>query len=291
MTTESDETMRKLRPSIRTIFGFKSPEATNVKALSQTPLATTRERRRIRRILKSKPVRRHHASNAPEEVEITEEALSITEDVIEQVLAKPRPNSKGSSEAPFRCLQCGAPVPQDSDRCPKCLVLYLHDVSEEEVNQLERAESKPGFDEIHEDERVNRNSVRMVHLNVESGMMSFIERSGCDWGAETECPKCGTVVEFDTNACPMCGTRLEGVRKDLMNMLSDMEIDSGCAGEINCPLCGERTLPRDGRCQECGERVHCDNPKDVSSKVQPLIRKDKVVFVHLDVTAGEVNYL
>lgn len=284
--------MKNLRRSIRTILGMKSPEATDMKALSQTPPRMICGRRRLRRILKSRPVRGHQGSNALEEADVPEQALKTTEDVIEQVLAKLGKGSKGSSEVPFRCLRCGTLVPNDSDRCPKCLVLYLNDVSEEEIDELERAESKSGLgDEIREDGRISRDSVRVVHLNIESGMMSFIDRSRCDWNAELECPRCGTVIEFDTDTCPICGTELECARRDLMRMLSDMEIDSGYNGEINCPLCGERTMPRDGKCQECGEKLHCDNPKDVSSKVQPLIREDDVVFVHLDVTAGEVNYL
>lgn len=292
MTTESDKTMKNLQRSIRTILGMKSPEATDVKALSQTPQKMIRERRRMRRILKSRPVRGHHGSNALEGADVSEQALKITQDVIEQVLAKPGQGPKGSSEVPFRCLQCGTPVPTGLDRCPKCLVLYLRDVSEEEVDELERAESKSGLDdEFREDGKIDRDSVRVVHLDIGSGMMSFIDRCRGEWNAELECPRCGTVIEFDADTCPICGTELECARKDFIRMLSEMDIDSGCNGEINCPLCGERTLPRDGKCQECGEKVHCDNPKDVSSKVKPLIRKDDVIFVHLDVSAGEVNYL
>lgn len=192
----------------------------------------------------------------------------------------------------FKCLECGTYVPHGVERCPHCHVLYVECVSDKEPKKQAHSEVVVGA-EGKTDQRleVDGHNARVVHLSTESGKMSMMERSGYNFSSKTECPRCGSVIEFDVDACPICGTELGNTGGDLFSIFSDMDIDSGCSGEINCPLCGERTVPKDGNCQVCGEKVHADDPEDRVVKVQLLISGKKVVFVHLDVGAGELNYL
>ncbi len=72
-----------------------------------------------------------------------------------------------------------------------------------------------------------------------------------------ECCHCGTEIEFETDRCPICGTLLVSPDKGIVEFLEE---DSG---------------PVDER----------------GSKMDPIIHSREVVFLHLDVSTGVVDYL
>jgi len=246
------------------------------------------ERKRLKRVIRAKPMARGHMSEALETPKVTEDELKITEQVMRNIAPDTPPASEPGDPATFDCAQCGAKVPVDSERCPKCHVLYVRGIADEDLDELESAEDAMGVDEgrVLDDE-----NVPIVHFNPESGIMSYLENDERDPEFVMECSYCGTVVEFDTDRCPICGKMFDSSDTGLVSLFADMEIDPDCTGEIDCPFCGERVVPTDGMCPACREEVHSGGPTDPSMKVAPVIRNNNVVFVHLDVGTGEVNYL
>ena len=41
----------------------------------------------------------------------------------------------------------------------------------------------------------------------------------------------------------------------------------------------------------CGNVLENCDPQDPNKKVRPVLRADNVVFLHLDITTGEVNFV
>jgi hypothetical protein len=58
--------------------------------------------------------------------------------------------------------------------------------------------------------------------------------------------------------------------------------------ELDCPHCGEHVSLAQGACPACHEKVE---GADSAGKIEPVVHGDNVVFMHLDVETGELNYL
>ena len=106
-----------------------------------------------------------------------------------------------------------------------------------------------------------------------------------------ECENCGTLIEYLTERCPICGRKFDLADTGLASLFSDMEFDSEDAAEIDCPVCGERVRPFRGKCPACKEAIGFNRNDSAGAKVDPIVRDENIVFVHLDVEAGEVNCL
>jgi len=125
----------------------------------------------------------------------------------------------------------------------------------------------------------------------EQGVISFVEGDEICIDFATECANCGTLIEFFTDRCPICGKKFEVAHTGLVSLFSDMNFDTDRAAEIDCPVCGEKIRPSRGKCPECREPIGFASPDDPGVKVDPIVHDDNVVFVHLDVESGEVNCL
>jgi len=127
--------------------------------------------------------------------------------------------------------------------------------------------------------------------SVQQGVLSFAE--GCEICIDfaTECSNCGTLIEFFTERCPICGKKLDVAETGLASMFSDMDFETDHSAEIACPVCGEVVRPSRGKCPECKEPIGFTSSRDPGSKVDPIVHDDNVVFIHLDVESGEVNCL
>lgn len=273
---------------LKSVLGLKRPSE-KVEHEPKTEMVTVREEKKhIRRVVKARPMTRKHLSEALEAPKVTEEEIKITEQVIKSIAPVTPPALKRSDVSTFECVQCGANVPADADRCPVCHVLYVRGIADEDVDKLESAAESL---EAEDEKVVDEEDIPVVHFNPESGVISYLEKDDRDPEFVMECSYCGTIVEFDTDRCPICGKKFDTSDTGLVSLFTDMEIDPECTGEIDCPFCGERVVPMDGVCPACGEEVHPSNPKDPSMKVSPVIHADNVVFMHLDVGSGEVNYL
>lgn len=246
------------------------------------------EKRRIRRVLKPKPMARSHPSEAFEPPPLTKEAIEITEKVIESVApvaAIPTPRRSSG----FRCAECGTMVPMTAERCPGCHVRYIKDVSDEDLKALEAAEAS-GWDDEEPEMALNPDSTPVVHFDAESGVMNYLTDTGGDPDFMLECGNCGTAIEFNTDRCPICGSRLEQADIGIASLFRDMDFEWDRPDELRCPSCGEHVKLVDGRCPSCNELISEDHAS-ASDKVDPIIHNENVVFVHLDVESGEVNFL
>lgn len=105
-----------------------------------------------------------------------------------------------------------------------------------------------------------------------------------------ECSRCGTEIEFETDLCPICGTRLELPGKGIVGLMEGAAFEGDASEEMVCPFCGEKTVLRNGICPECCEAVVVKD-SEKSEHLEPVIQTDNVVYLHLDVSTGEVSYV
>lgn len=198
-------------------------------------------------------------------------------------------SSSGATGASFTCFQCGAQVPFDTDRCPQCRSFYVKDVRDEEIDELLRAESTG---ESALGDFVDAHGSSMVHFDTEIGLMHLLEDDRTDPGFVSECSRCGTVVELDTDRCPMCGATLTLEDHGLVRIFKDMDIAPGPVEEADCPYCGEHVTLESGHCPVCDKILDVrDGGRDPLLKVCPVLLADNVVFMHLDIGTGEIDIL
>jgi len=122
------------------------------------------------------------------------------------------------------------------------------------------------------------------------GVYSFAEGDEICIDFAIECENCGTLIEYLTERCPICGRKFDVADTGLASLFSDMDFDTDSETEIDCPVCGEKVKPSRGRCPACKESIGFKRD-DPGIKVDPIVHDDNVVFVHLDVESGEVNCL
>ncbi len=246
------------------------------------------EKKHTLRVIKPRPRSVKHASENMSGPAITEKDLEITGQVMENIShdAQETPSAEPGG---FRCLQCNTPLPQGTERCPRCNSMYV-EISDEELKELESAEMD--MDVVTEEDAVlEQEGTPCIHFDAESGTVSYLENDDRDPDFMLECSHCGTEIQFDTDKCPICGTRLEATDTGIVSLFTDMKFDEAKDDEMDCPLCGEHVKLAKGKCPACSELVQGWDAKDPSAKVDPVIHNDNVVFLHLDVETGELNYL
>ncbi|MBU0684717.1 MAG: zinc ribbon domain-containing protein [Candidatus Thermoplasmatota archaeon] len=246
------------------------------------------EMKHLHRVLKHRPKSVKHASETMSGPAITERDIEITEKVIDGIAPSDQEGPRTEPDG-FNCLQCGAPLSLGADRCPKCNSRYL-EISDEALKELESAEMDIG-DESEDGEVVEKEGAPCIHFNLETGTVSYLENDNRNPDFMLECSHCGTEIQFDTDRCPICGTALESSDTGLVSLFTDMKFDEVKEDEMDCPLCGEHVTLTKGKCPACSEIVQGGDPRDPSAKVDPVIHNDNVVFMHLDVETGELNYL
>ncbi len=245
------------------------------------------EKKKLRRVVKAKPMSRKHMSEALEAHELTEKEIEITEQVMRTTVHEAPPEPREMQEA-FKCIQCGAMVPVDSERCPKCKVLYVAGVHDEELMQLQLAEMEDVDDTM---DLLDRSDSPVIHFDAELGIINYLEEDKNEADFVFECSHCGTLIQFDTDKCPICGTALELGDTGLVGLFANMDFDGDPLTEVDCPFCGEHVSLKAGKCPACGTAVEVVESKDAAKKVAPVVRSENVVFLHLDVETGELNYL
>jgi len=127
--------------------------------------------------------------------------------------------------------------------------------------------------------------------NADQGVISFVERDDVCADFTTECENCGTLIEFFTDRCPVCGKKFEIADTGLVSLFSDMSFETDRPTELDCPVCGQRIRLAKGKCPKCKEPIAFAGRDDPGVKVDPIVHDDNIVFVHLDVESGEVNCL
>lgn len=250
-----------------------------------------------RRVLKLGKMARHHASEACEPENVAREEPEITREVIEGTERAPQDPVTGplppvKKPNTFVCCQCGAEVPVGSDKCPGCDSLIVNDVSDEQLRDLENAEREVREETLSDVGRMlGRTETPCVHFDAEEGTVSYLQDDNDIPNVSAVCSNCDTEVEIDVDLCPICGAKLEKHESGLVGLIDGTEFDKDDSPEMECPFCGEHVLLEEGRCPACKEMVHPADDSGPSERVESVIHMDNVVFLHLDVSTGEVNYL
>lgn len=253
-----------------------------------------------RKVLKLGKMARHHASEAFEPDKVTRKDMEITREVVEGVQGspeepvtdKPVPFAEPAAPETFICVQCGANVPVGAENCPSCECHYVSNVSEEQLRDLEDAEREVREETLPDaGGMIGRKEVPCVHFNAEEGTVSYLQDDHETANVSAVCSNCDTEIEFDVDRCPICGTKLTKMENGLVGLVDGIEFDNDDSPEMECPFCGEHVVLADGICPSCKETVQPAGNGGQSEKVDPVIHMDNVVFLHLDVSTGEVNYL
>lgn len=132
-------------------------------------------------------------------------------------------------------------------------------------------------------------SVSPVRFHAQTSLVS-LAKDLKDEEFVRECCHCGTEIEFETDRCPICGTRLGSPDSGIVEFFKGAEFAEDRQEALACPTCGEPSLTTEDVCSACGERL--SGPDDEqAARMDPIIHTDKVVFLHLDVSSGELEYL
>ncbi len=261
-------------------------------------MVTIREEKKLLvRIVKAKPKSVKHRSEVLNNNSVSEDDMKITEAVIKGVGTSARPPSAvpavAKAEAPqrhFVCVECGTKIPEGRDICPKCRARYLLDVSPESVAELERAES----DFAHDDDCVELrapDSLPVLHFDALDGIMNYLEPNNAEADFVLECSHCGTLVALDISHCPMCGTELGVSDVGILSLLKDTDFDTEDFSEMECPHCGEHVTLKEGVCPSCETVIADLGAAAAQNRTIPIIRNENVVFVHLDLETGGLNFI
>lgn len=264
------------------MFGIHKPkeDAKPVKTMT-----VTQETKKLRRVMKTGKMAMKHGSEAFQATAMTQKDVQITEQVMESV-SPSVPTAPQRTRETFKCVQCGSEVPVEAERCPVCLSLYIKDVSDEALDEVEAAETALEEDA---DAFLATESTPCIHFDADTGTISYLENDNSDPDFMLECSHCGTAVQFTIDKCPICRTKLDVKDTGIVGLVADMEFgENDLEEELDCPVCGEHVSLVQGACPACHEKVE---GADSAKKVEPVVHGDNVVFMHLDVETGELNYL
>lgn len=253
---------------------LKGEGAIEVKAPG-TPLDTAKKVRRVRKVV---PPRGDLPLPAPQPVE---EPAPVVE--------PPKPESPPEIPEEFKCAKCGCTLKAHTAECPICGERYI-DIPKEALEELERAEkdSSTALDEIID---TDEQGAPCVIFDATEGVVDFIQKDARAFEVALICSECGTALEFATDKCPICGTELETADAGLAGLASEMSFEEYASEEIDCPQCGEKVKLAKGKCPVCKTLVMRSDPHGVLRRLDPVIHGDNVIFLHLDVESGELNYL
>ncbi|MCU0852968.1 MAG: hypothetical protein MUC90_06955 [Thermoplasmata archaeon] len=105
------------------------------------------------------------------------------------------------------------------------------------------------------------------------------------------CGRCGAMIEFRVERCPLCGTDLEPGDSGILGLIEDLSFDDDQPREVDCPFCGEHVVMVDGRCPECSETFDAAATPGKFGKVSPVVQAQDIVYLHLDVESGDLDYV
>ncbi len=235
---------------------------------------------------RDKPARRR-VLRSRDECEVKSKVPAPT-DAPKSVASTPVESSSPALEPPrtFKCALCETDLENGTDTCPGCGSRYVSGVTDSQLTELEDAERQVSDDSLP-DVTKNVSTVEPpgVRFDAEAGTVSRLPDEEA-----VVCGNCGTEIEFEVDKCPMCGAELAEER-GIVDLFTDMAFDRDESPEMDCPLCGEHVVLEEGICPSCKEKIQSAEDESDSRRVDPIIHMDNVVFLHLDVSSGEVNLL
>ena len=150
------------------------------------------------------------------------------------------------------CPVCGAVVPANLDRCPRC----GSPLKKEEAKKPEKAEQAEELKEVE---------------TVEKEKLSRVEEGEISIGDVVVCPNCGALIPKGSTVCPVCGADLKNIQLKEPKPLEDpaevlkrvfgiselpsQKVEEEEEADIRiCPNCGAIVVNRD-TCPVCGAPV------------------------------------
>ena len=247
------------------------------------------EVKHLRRVPKRGEKARKHMSEALEQDRLTEKDFEITREVLGGLTDSPAPAPPFTAipEVPsFPCFECGAVIPKDSIRCPKCEVLYIRDPKGEAEDASIVHMDKESLEWEHAD-IFKEGATAFAHFDFSSGIVNCLEADeDADFGYE--CLHCGAVTQFGIPRCPLCGHSFDEDDTGLVGLLEGIKFDLDEDKELNCPSCGEHIVVDGGICPSCKEVIIYRSANSPDAGVLTILKQKDVVFVHLDVRNGDL---
>lgn len=133
--------------------------------------------------------------------------------------------------------------------------------------------------------------MHFFHFDAQTGKVVYIDDEKNTLDAVCECHKCGTVMQFEADRCPVCGTRFDEGDAGIVALLGKEGLDWCTTPEMDCPQCGEHVKLVKGTCPECEASIITSDRSGGDERLDRLVSAENVVFVHLDVESGEIEYL
>lgn len=158
---------------VESLFGTHKPKGDTEPVETMT---VRQETKKLRRVMKTGKMARKHGSEAFQATAMTQKDVQITEQVMESI-APSVPASPQRTQGTFTCVQCGADIPLDAERCPICQTLYIKDVSDEALDEVAAAET--ALDE-EADSFMATEATPCIHFDAETGTISYLENDNSD---------------------------------------------------------------------------------------------------------------
>ncbi len=267
------------------VFGVLKPKPQK----KVTYVTVREEKKHLRRIVKAKPKAIKHRADALR-TKVSDQDIDITKKVLDGVTSSAKPHtSPPVDRRTFTCAECNTKVPMDSETCPRCRVKFLHGITDEELAELNEAEHQTTGEPL---DHLDPKSLPVVHFDAKTGVMNYLENDQGEADFVLECSHCGTLVQLSVDRCPICGTALETGDTGIVSLFADMDFNGESMPEADCPFCGEHVMLESGVCPSCKSVVEGDEqPGGRLTKVNPLLQAENIVFLHLDIETGDLNYL
>jgi len=195
----------------------------------------------------------------------------------------------------FRCLKCATLVPLDSERCPKCGTAYVKDEISAEAEEAE-IDAELALDDIFEDVSplFKQDELGCGYFDVDHGIVAYIEPRHGSKDAIFECLNCKTILEFEAERCPFCNEPLKKIEEGTVEIVNGVivgeDLDMEISRDIFCPICGDLLALEGGHCIVCETKLVSPSDEDLSY-LCPVVPSNNLVFLHLDVENGDLNYL
>jgi len=140
-------------------------------------------------------------------------------------------------------------------------------------------------------EPCKRSFMHFFHFDAQTGRVTYLDDEKSSLGEVCECHKCGTALQYETDRCPVCGARFDEGDTGIVGLLADRGLDWEACAELDCPQCGEHVTLVGGKCPACGTVLLSDDTGQEDAPRSSLVSAENVIFVHLDVESGEMEYL
>jgi RNA polymerase subunit RPABC4/transcription elongation factor Spt4 len=164
----------------------------------------------------------------------------------------------------------------------RLIAVFLPDEGNLMCAQTRRLKNKQASRDTGGNKRPTKGELLDRSLNAGPARVDSLAH-GQPHGIELECRRCGTVIQFVTGKCPICGSELGAGFSGLAELLAGSTFEDERCMEEACPACGEQVRLETDICPACNEAV-----RNGENRVLPVEVGDNVVFIHLDVGTGEI---